>query len=188
MIVGAVETTAGFVTCLLHDLAKHPEAQQQWYDGSIGKPSESHEFKRRCQRESLRLHPISLGISRRIPKDVPLSGYDVPAKTHCSMVYPIASRLAENFEDPLSYKPERWIRRKGLEEETSMMHWSNQPFGFGIRKCIGHKIAFQEGKILIDRILNSFRLEFEGEIKVKESMPMVPETPLPFKFIPRENN
>ena len=43
------------------------------------------------------------------------------------------SRSAQYFEDPLTFKPERWSR----EESSELTPFSNLPFGFGPRSCYG---------------------------------------------------
>ena len=43
------------------------------------------------------------------------------------------SRSAQYFEDPLTFKPERWSR----EESYELTPFSYLPFGFGPRSCYG---------------------------------------------------
>ena len=39
------------------------------------------------------------------------------------------------FDDPLEYKPERWMR--GDTNKSSYHAFASQPFGFGTRMCLG---------------------------------------------------
>lgn len=47
------------------------------------------------------------------------------------------------FDDPLEYKPDRWLR-----DDTSKSHYhafASQPFGFGTRMCLGKKEELSTG-------------------------------------------
>ena len=53
-------------------------------------------------------------------------------------VNPIPSSLAEeNFPDPLTFRPERWLRETG--ERATIHPFASLPFGYGQRSCIGDK-------------------------------------------------
>ena len=48
--------------------------------------------------------------------------------------------MAEHFNDPLEFKPERWLRNT----RTDIAPFSFIPFGFGACMCIGRRFAEQE--------------------------------------------
>jgi cytochrome P450 len=44
-------------------------------------------------------------------------------------------RDANLFDDPLAYKPERWLR--GDKSHPDYHPFSSLPFGYGVRMCLG---------------------------------------------------
>ena len=61
----------------------------------------------------------------------------------------IIGRSEENFEDPTSFKPHRWMR--GNEgEHLHTFAWL--PFGFGQRSCIGRRLAELEIYTLLSKV------------------------------------
>ncbi len=62
------------------------------------------------------------------------------------------------------------------------------PFGFGVRMCIGRRMAEALIYTLACRVLLRYRVEYAGESELKRSLVgtfMGPDRPVLFKFIPR---
>ena len=48
-----------------------------------------------------------------------------------------AGRSEKLFDDPLDYKPERWLKTN----RRNINHFASLPFGFGQRMCIGKRLS-----------------------------------------------
>ena len=69
----------------------------------------------------------------------------------------VFSTLEEYFDEPLKFKPERWLRESGTKSHP----FAHLPFGFGPRMCVGRRIAEQEMWVVlakVDHIISSFPL------------------------------
>lgn len=54
----------------------------------------------------------------------------------------VTCRLSQYFDDPLSYRPERWIG-----ESKKLLHpFSLLPFGYGSRMCVGRRVRKKNSK------------------------------------------
>ncbi|KAK4186767.1 cytochrome P450 [Podospora australis] len=84
--------------------------------------------------EALRIFaPVSWPPSRIVPPGGDtVDGYHLPAGTWVSAGYYTGGRSPENFQDPLTFWPERWL----AEVPTDKLD-ASQPFGMGTRGCIG---------------------------------------------------
>lgn len=53
----------------------------------------------------------------------------------------VASRLPQYVKDPLTFRPERWMRGNKFYE--NIHPFLSLPFGFGPRSCIARRLAEQ---------------------------------------------
>jgi cytochrome P450 len=108
-------------------------------------------------RESMRLYPPAWGIAREALADCEIGGYHVPKGTQLFMVQRLVHRDGRWFDDPNTFKPERWdndlIKR--------LPRCAYFPFGDGPRICIGNHFAMMEAVLLLATIARRFRLEIE---------------------------
>ena len=97
---------------------------------------------------------------RRTQKELVLSSYTVPPGT-CVIYWTfMAARSESQYGRPTEFLPERWLR--GQTEYKRAHAFSHIPFGHGPRSCIGRRFAEMEVAILVIKILQRFRLEYEG--------------------------
>ena len=161
-----VETTSNTGTFLLHELAKHPEIQEQVRQevlkivGPSGQPTFEHLQKmslvRSCVRETLRLYPATPVTAREIMNDVNLFGYHIPAGNMFLVNLFTCGRDPKYFPNPETFNPHRWIQDKDKAHP-----FANIPFGFGPRMCYGRRIAELELYLLLVRVLQRFQLSTE---------------------------
>ena len=103
--------------------------------------------------EVLRLYPPAWGIAREAVEDCEIGGYRVPKGSIVLMSQSVMHRDPRYFEDPDSFKPERWTN--GLSKR--LPKYAYFPFGGGQRSCIGNAFALMESTLLIGTIAQSYR-------------------------------
>lgn len=141
-------------------------------------------------KEAMRMFPITNGNIRKISKEIVISGYRVPANVHVAIANAVQHRNSEQFYEPKSFIPERWIRvEKGEVEKcpharTTHNPFTYIPFGFGARMCIGKRLAELEVETLVTRIIRNYRLEWHHEdMKTKDYFINLPVSEMRFKVI-----
>lgn len=135
-------------------------------------------------KETFRLYPNGTEIARLIKKDLVLSGYHVPAETAVNINMGVHFRSDKYFTDPLTFKPERWMRN---EENKNIHPYLLTPFGIGSRTCAGRRFAEQDMYVLLTKILLNFELHYRGNepMEIKYNTLLMPAKPLMIHFIPR---
>jgi len=103
--------------------------------------------------EVLRIRPPVWNEERVAIKDVNIDGTDVPAGTKVVMSALAIQRNEDVFEDPDTFKPERWFEDQKLEKGEYF------PFLFGKRQCIGKEFALMEMRIVLIKIAQKFNVE-----------------------------
>jgi cytochrome P450 len=64
------------------------------------------------------------------------------------------------FDDPQSFRPERWLAAPGQEPLAGRLpRFAFFPFGGGQRLCIGTGFALTEAALLLSSLSQRFRLE-----------------------------
>ncbi|CAN1818371.1 Cytochrome P450 93A3 [Linum perenne] len=87
-------------------------------------------------KETLRLHPTGPLIVRQSSEDCEVVGYKIPARTRLFVNVWAIGRDPSHWDDPLEFKPERFMEVKG-------QHFELLPFGSGRRGCPGITLALQ---------------------------------------------
>nr|ARG41838.1 cytochrome P450 CYP12A18 [Bactrocera dorsalis] len=199
MLMAGVDTSTTVFIGILLALAENPEKQQllreevmrvlPQRDGKFAADALSRiPYLRACIKEALRMYPLGTGNIRVTPKDIVLSGYQVPKNTWVSVV--AASLLMDDRYYPRSkeYLPERWLRSTENGEGAVPLKPINpfiyMPFGFGPRMCVGRRISDLELELGIARFVRNFHIEFNyptGDV-FRTAMINLPNKPLKFKF------
>lgn len=82
--------------------------------------------------------------------------------------------------------PERWI----VGKDDPLYHGNTHPmvslpFGFGVRSCIGRRIAELEIEIFLKRLLDQYEVSWEGPpMKLVTKLMNALEKPYRFRFKP----
>ena len=105
--------------------------------------------------ESMRLYPPAWIMGRKSTAPFELGGYSFPAGTEVLMSQWVMHRHPRWFEDPLTFRPERW--QGGLAKQLPAFAYF--PFGGGPRMCIGKGFALMEAQLLLATIARQFRFE-----------------------------
>jgi cytochrome P450 len=105
-------------------------------------------------RESMRLYPPAWGIAREALSDCEIGGYPVPKGTQIFLVQWLVHRDPRIFDDPESFRPERWDN----DLFKRLPRCAFFPFGDGPRVCIGNHFAVIEAVLILATIAQRYRL------------------------------
>ena len=103
--------------------------------------------------EVLRMSPPIWNESRVAMEDVEIDGTLIPTGTHVMLTSLAVHRNKDVFEDPDTFKPERWFDNRDLSKGEYF------PFLFGKRQCIGKEFALMEMRVMLTKIAKKFSLE-----------------------------
>ncbi|XP_043848182.1 sterol 26-hydroxylase, mitochondrial [Dromiciops gliroides] len=169
LLLAGVDTSANTLTWALYHLAQDPETQEALYKEVVGvvphgeKP-QSKDFAhmpllKAVLKEALRLYPVVPINSRvNIDKEVVVGDYLFPKNTQFVLCHFVMSRDPDNFESPSEFLPKRWLRRKQNEPVGGSHAFSSIPFGFGVRACLGRRLAELEMNVVLSRLIQQYEI------------------------------
>lgn len=104
-------------------------------------------------KEILRLHPVLPTVSgRRSTSALEFMGYQLDAGMTLAPCEYLVHRRADIFEQPLAFRPERFLGRSYAPHEYF-------PFGGAHRACLGSALAPLTLKLVLATVLSQYRLE-----------------------------
>ncbi|MFH5227897.1 cytochrome P450 [Antrihabitans spumae] len=98
--------------------------------------------------ETLRLWPPTAISARKVVDAFDFAGSTVPAGTMILYSPYVTHRLADVWDEPEVFRPERWF-------EAKPDPYAYVPFGGGFRRCIGFIFAVQQLKVLLVELLRT---------------------------------
>jgi cytochrome P450 len=155
------ETTALTLSWTWYMLSENPAAAarlQEELHGVLGGRApgvadlERMPYLRAVVNEVLRLYPAAYVVARTSIAPCSVGGYDFPTDTTLIMSQWVMHRGARYFDDPLAFRPERWL--DGLENRLPAGAYF--PFGDGPRRCIGQAFALMETALVTAAIAQKF--------------------------------
>lgn len=166
------DTTANTLSFTTYLIAKHPESQTKLFD-----EIKLHGFHKRTDslsirdlsslsymdnviKESLRLFPPAVMVSKRSHEDMQIGNVFVPAETTISTNIYSSHRSEKYFKDPERFNPDRFGDEITTEDRNPYVF---QPFSSGLRNCIGQKFGMLEMKTVLVNLLSEFQLELADE-------------------------
>nr|WP_296773503.1 cytochrome P450 [Rhodococcus sp. (in: high G+C Gram-positive bacteria)] len=165
LYLAGIETTAGLLSTLFHELATRPDQQKALREDPTLIPN--------AVEEGLRYRtPLQLTV-RTATRDVTLHGVTIPAGSRVAMVIGAANHDERQFENPHEYNALRpAVRHLG--------------FGEGLHGCLGNPLARLEAKIALEVALPRL-----GQFGLAGTPVRYPSTPnmavldhLPVEFLP----
>ncbi|XP_071640318.1 cytochrome P450 302a1, mitochondrial [Temnothorax longispinosus] len=178
MLLAGVDTTTYSTSFALYHLARNPAVQEKLRSEAAALLPDpmspitteilrNATYVKAAIKETFRLNPISVGIGRILQTDVVLSGYRVPKGTVVVTQNQVICRLPEYFDEPNSFRPERWLRDSNDKEnklrEKPVNPYTVLPFGHGPRSCIARRFAEQNLQVVLLRICRNLRFTWCGE-------------------------
>lgn len=182
MVVAGSDTTSNTMTFCLYELARHPEVVarlREELESLISEPLRPQEFDtlrdsahllNACINETLRLWPpVPSGLQRTTTTSLALLDNargsqgkivlppDTVASTHTWTIH----HDPNNFYDPDSFIPERWIENEKESEAHNAKAWA--PFGYGSTSCIGKNLAYMEMRAVLAQFIVKFDFSISPE-------------------------
>ncbi|XP_007537052.1 cholesterol side-chain cleavage enzyme, mitochondrial [Erinaceus europaeus] len=132
-------------------------------------------------KETLRLHPIATTLQRYLENDLVLRDFLIPAKMLVQVGLFAMGRDPAYFHKPEAFLPERW-----QQADRGQLNFRSLSFGWGLRQCLGRRLAEQEILLCLVHILENFRVEIERleDVQTKFQLLLVPEKPIHLTFRP----
>uniref|UniRef100_UPI0037E77281 cytochrome P450 n=1 Tax=Semicossyphus pulcher TaxID=241346 RepID=UPI0037E77281 len=197
LLLAGVDTTSNTISWCLYHLAKEPEIQEKLYQEVISVcPGDkvpvsddiSHmPYLKAIIKETLRLYPVVPGNARiTVDNEITVGDHVFPKNTLFHLCHYAASYDENIFHDPHTFLPERWLR--GAEEKSKQHPFGSVPFGFGIRACLGRRLAELEMYLLLSRLIKTFEMRPDPagtEVKPITRTLLCPATPINLQFLDR---
>ncbi|KAK1433747.1 hypothetical protein QVD17_10663 [Tagetes erecta] len=145
LLLGGYESTTLSTMWAVYYLAKYPKVLQKLRDETMAlKSSKSEQFvtseevlkmkyTMKVVDETIRLANVSPFLFRTTTKDVTYKGCTIPEGWNVMLWIRYIHTDPENFNDPLSFNPDRW--------DVPMAPGTYQVFGGGSRICAGNMLA-----------------------------------------------
>lgn len=137
--------------------------------------------------ETLRLYPVTAFLNRKCVNPdgyslEPHSSFRIPCGMPIMIPISALQRDEKYYPNPLKFDPDRFANNRSIPAFT------NFPFGFGPRRCLGEKFGMIQVKIGIIKILKDFRLEPsvstpQSIVPAKRTVLLLSEAPLLVDFV-----
>lgn len=160
MLIAGHDTSTAALAWSLYELGRHPEWQErlrrevQAYFGEMRPTPEQVSqlpLLDAFVREVLRLYPPIHAGNRRVVEPTDLLGYPLAPGQRVLLSYYLAHTHPAFWEEPLAFRPQRWIEGKKNESFAYL------PFSGGPRMCIGASFAQVELRWVLSLLLQKYR-------------------------------
>ncbi|KAL0339596.1 UNVERIFIED_CONTAM: 3,9-dihydroxypterocarpan 6A-monooxygenase [Sesamum radiatum] len=175
LFIAATDTSALAMEWGLSELINHPNIMRkaaQEIDSVVGNNRIVQEsdiphlpYLQAIVKEILRLHPPAPLIPRESTEDCTISGYHIPAKTRVFISIWAVGRDPNYWEDPLEFRPERFLPKDGSAKGQLDVRGQNfhfLPFGSGRRGCPGTSLALLLVQTTLAAMIQCFEWKVEG--------------------------
>ena len=173
MLLAGEDTTANSLAWMMHLMSEHPEAQarmQEEADRVLGDAPRAPDYAstqalryiEAAAHEAMRLLPVAPLQGAEPNEDMVIGDVRVPKGTAIYLLAGYAATRPENFSDPESFRPERWLDASDHKANGHNTH-AFLPFGAGPRFCPGRHLAMLEIKMVAAMLSRNFEvLRFPG--------------------------
>ena len=164
VLMAAHDTTAITLTLMSYFLAKHPEWQEKLRteikqvkleDPVVVKDLRQFEHLGNVMKETLRLHPPLIQLTRKVEEDMVLDGHLLPKNTQVVAVMLLTQLDERSFSNPKQFDPDRFGQER---REELKCPFSYSPFGAGQHHCIGYAFAEMAVKMVMKEFLSRYKV------------------------------
>ncbi|XP_024024847.1 isoflavone 2'-hydroxylase [Morus notabilis] len=174
MFVAGTDTSANTIEWCISLLLNHPQVLQKLrneIDSNVGhgrlvKESDLPKlpYLRCVIHETLRLYPIvPLLLPHFSSEDCTLGGYQIPQGTTLLVNAWAIHRDSNVWDEPNTFKPERFEEHHMLEGEREGNNFRFIPFGIGRRACPGEGMGIRTASLAVGTLLQCFDWERVGK-------------------------
>ncbi|KAE8690056.1 Cytochrome P450 76A1 [Hibiscus syriacus] len=199
MFFAGSETTSSTIEWAMAELLRNPESMakaKQELNRVIGAERKVDEsdtdnlpYLQAVIKETLRLHSaLPLLLPRNAMQETKYMGYFIPKGTQIFVNAWAIGRDPESWEDPLAFKPERFL---GSNIEYKEQNFELIPFGSGRRICVGMPVAHKVVHLALASLLHSFDWELGNNlcpetIDMNERVGITARKLIPVEAIPKK--
>jgi cytochrome P450 len=189
MLLAGEDTTSNSISWILYYLVQHPEAVKkirkeatEVYKDAVPGAYEDLallKYTEAVAMEAMRLKPVTPTMYMEAVEDIELEGLHIAKGMTVMLQTKVAQTHADNFTDPDSFSPERWLAKSGgCPHSAAHKPEVIQVFGAGPRFCPGKNLAMQEMICVISMICKNFDVQLavdKGEITEEFAFTMYPK-------------
>uniref|UniRef100_A0A8C4FDP7 Cytochrome P450 family 27 subfamily A member 1 n=1 Tax=Catagonus wagneri TaxID=51154 RepID=A0A8C4FDP7_9CETA len=200
LLIAGVDTTSNTLTWTLYHLSKDPEIQAALHEEVVGvvpagqvprhKDFAHMPLLKAVLKETLRLYPVVPVNSRVITeKEIEVGGFLFPKNTQFVFCHYVVSRDPSIFPEPDSFQPQRWLRKNQTDALKGQHPFGSVPFGYGVRGCLGRRIAELEMQLLLTRLIQQYEVTLApetGEVTTVARIVLVPNKKVGLRFLRRQ--
>uniref|UniRef100_A0A3Q3A756 Cytochrome P450 family 27 subfamily A member 3 n=1 Tax=Kryptolebias marmoratus TaxID=37003 RepID=A0A3Q3A756_KRYMA len=197
LLLAGVDTTSNTISWSLYHLAKEPEIQEQLYQEVVSvcpgdKVPNSDDishmpYLKAVIKETLRLYPVVPGNARvTVENEIVVGDCLFPKQTLFHLCHYAVSYDENIFPDSHTFLPQRWLR--GGDDKFRQHPFGSVPFGFGIRACLGRRVAELEMYLLLSRLIKHYEVKPDPAGTVVKPITrtlLCPATPINLQFLDR---
>ncbi|XP_010494388.1 PREDICTED: cytochrome P450 89A2 [Camelina sativa] len=203
-LTGGTDTTATALQWIMANLVKYPDIQERLHEeiksvvGEEAKEVEEEDvemmpYLKAVVLEGLRRHPPGhFLLPHRVTEDTVLGGYKVPKKGTINFMVADIGRDPKVWEEPMVFKPERFMGEEEVVDITGSRGIKMMPFGAGRRICPGIGLAMLHLEYYVANMVREFHWkEVEGhEVDLTERLEftVVMKHPLKVLAVPRRSH
>ncbi|KAL1208702.1 Cytochrome P450 89A2 [Cardamine amara subsp. amara] len=194
---GGTDTTTTGLQWIMANLVKNQEIQERLYEeikSVVGEDAEEVEeedikkmpYLKAVVLEGLRRHPPGhFVVNHSVTEDTVLGGYKVPKKGTINFMVAEIGRDPTVWEEPMAFKPERFIGDEEVVDITGSRGIKMMPFGAGRRICPGIGLAMLHLEYYVANMVKEFEWkEVEGhEVDLTEKFEFTVVMKHPFKAL-----
>nr|WBW48852.1 cytochrome P450 706V15 [Isodon rubescens] len=196
IIIGGADTSSTIMEWVMAELLNHPkvmEKVQQELNEVVGMNNvveESHIPKLlyldAVLKETMRVHPIGPFIQRTPSQTVTIGGYTIPKDSTVFVNVWSIHRDPVGWDEPLEFKPERFLEGENRKRDFSGSNLNYMPFGSGRRICAGLPLAEKMMMFILATLLHSFewRLRNGEELDMSDELHTTLRKRIPLSIVP----